>query len=344
MVRHMEYRYLGRTGLKVSELCLGSMSFGARTDEETAHRMLDQFVEAGGTFIDTADVYSAGVSEEIVGRWLERQQRDDLVVATKAYGEMGPGPNDSGGGRKHLLSAVEASLRRLRTDYVDLYQVHVFDDATPMEETLSTLDGLVRSGKVRFLGASNFAGWQLQKAVDLAVGHGWEPFSCLQPLYNLLDREAEWDLIPVCLGAGLGVIPWSPLRGGWLSGRYRRDMDGPPAGSRVDADPDAGGWPEAWQTYANPRTWDVIDALVEIGEKTGRSPAQVALRWLLQRPGVTAPIVGARTLEQLEDNLAAADSPLSDEHMEQLTSVSDRPVPYPFGLLRRFKRRNDAHA
>jgi aryl-alcohol dehydrogenase-like predicted oxidoreductase len=335
----MEQRYLGRTGLKVSELCLGTMSFGAGTDEQTAHRMLDRFVEAGGTFVDTADVYSAGVSEEIVGRWLARQSRDDLVIATKAYGDMGTAPNAGGAGRKHLISAVEASLRRLRTDYLDLYQVHVFDDATPIQETLSTLDGLVRAGKVRFLGASNYTGWQLQKSIDLAGRHGWEPFACLQPLYNLLDREAEWDLVPVCRNEGVGLIPWSPLRGGWLSGRYRRGMSAAPPGSRVDADPDAGGWPEAWQTYANERTWDVIDAVVDVAEKTGRSPAQVALRWLMQQPAVTAPIVGARTLEQFEDNLRAAGNPLADEHVERLTAASDRPLPYPFGLLARFKRR-----
>jgi aryl-alcohol dehydrogenase-like predicted oxidoreductase len=335
----MDYRFLGSTGLKVSELCLGTMSFGGGTDEPTAHRMLDRFLAAGGTFIDTADVYGAGVSEEILGRWLERRSRDDVVVATKAYGDMGTAPTDSGAGRKHLLSAVEASLRRLRTDYLDLYQIHVFDDATPIEETLSTLDGLVRSGKVRFLGASNYAGWQLQKSVDLARQHGWEPFACLQPLYNLLDREAEWDLVPICRTEGVGIIPWSPLRGGWLSGKYRRELAAPPAGSRVDADPDAGGWPEAWATYANERTWEVIDALVEVADKTGRSPAQVALRWLMQRPGVTAPIIGARTFEQLEDNLAAAASPLAEEHLERLTMVSDRPEPYPFGLLNRFRRR-----
>jgi aryl-alcohol dehydrogenase-like predicted oxidoreductase len=335
----MEYRFLGRTGLQVSELCLGTMLFGGATEEPTAHRMLDRFVGAGGTFIDTADVYGRGASEEIVGRWLARRSRDELVIATKGYGGMGPGPNDSGSGRKHLLSAVEASLRRLQTDYLDLYQIHVFDDGTPMEETLSTLDGLVRSGKVRFLGASNYAGWQLQKSVDLTHHHGWEPFACLQPLYNLLDREAEWDLIPVCQQEGLGIIPWSPLRGGWLTGRYRRGMTEPPSGSRVDADPDAGGWPEAWQTYATDRTWEVIDALAGVAEQTGRSMVQVALRWLMQRPGVTAPIIGARTPEQLEDNLGAADSPLADEHLDRLTAVSDRPLPYPFGLLRRFQRR-----
>jgi aryl-alcohol dehydrogenase-like predicted oxidoreductase len=316
------------------------MSFGGSTDQPTAHRMLDRFVADGGTFIDTADVYGAGASEEILGRWLERRSRDDLVIATKGYGSMGPGANDGGAGRKHLLAAVEASLRRLRTDYLDLYQIHVFDDATPIEETLSTLDGLVRDGKVRFLGASNYAGWQLQRSIDLARQYGWERFACLQPLYNLLDREAEWDLMPVCLSEGLGLIPWSPLRGGWLSGRYRRGMAAPPAGSRVDADPDAGGWPEAWATYANERTWQVVDAVVGVAEQTGRSPAQVALRWLMQQPGVTAPIIGARTLDQLEDNLAAAaGDPLAAEHLDRLTTVSDRPVPYPFGLLSRFRRR-----
>jgi aryl-alcohol dehydrogenase-like predicted oxidoreductase len=335
----MEYRYLGRTGLKVSELCLGTMTFGAATDESTAHRMLDRFVEAGGTFIDTADVYSAGVSEEILGRWLKRQSRDDLAIATKAYGDMGSGPNDGGTGRKHLLSAVEASLRRLQTDYIDLYQTHVFDDATPIEETLSTLDGLVRSGKVRFLGASNYAGWQLQKSIDLARQHGWEPFACLQPLYNLLDRETEWELVPVCQGEGVGVIPWSPLRGGWLSGRYTRDMAGPPDSSRADKEADEGGWPEAWDVYANDRTWAVLDEVRAVADETGRTPAQVALRWLMQQPGVTAPILGARTPDHLEDNLGAADAPLDPEHIERLTAASDVRKPYPSGLLDRFQRR-----
>jgi aryl-alcohol dehydrogenase-like predicted oxidoreductase len=335
----MDTRFLGRTGLRVSELCLGTMSFGGATDERTAHEMLDRFVDAGGSFVDTADVYGAGASEEILGRWLRRQARDDLVIATKAYGTMGPAPNAGGAGRKHLLSAVEASLRRLGTDHIDLYQIHVFDDATPPEETLATLDDLVHAGKVRFVGASNYAGWQLQKSVDLAGQRGWEPFACLQPLYNLLDREAEWDLLPVCRSEGLGVIPWSPLRGGWLSGRYRRDMAAPPPGSRVDVDPGEGGWPEAWQTYANERTWTVVDTLLDVAGQTGRSAAQVALRWLMQQPGVTAPILGPRTLDQFEDGLAAAGTPLDEEHMARLTAASDRPLPYPYGLLARFRRR-----
>ncbi|MGH3391500.1 MAG: aldo/keto reductase, partial [Actinomadura sp.] len=208
----MEYRFLGRSGLQVSELCLGTMMFGAETDEQTSHRILDTFAETGGNFIDTADVYGQGLSEEVLGRWLTNKRRDDLVIATKAFGEMGPGPNDRGLSRKHILDAVRASLRRLGTDYIDLYQVHVWDDGTPLEETLSTLDALVKAGTVRYVGASNFCGWQLQKAVDVSRQGGWEAFVCLQPLYNLLDREAEWEQFPVCRSEGIGVISWSPLR------------------------------------------------------------------------------------------------------------------------------------
>ena len=189
----MEQRFLGRTGLQVSELCLGTMTFGSETDEQIAVEMLDRFVAAGGTFIDTADAYGGGVSEEIVGRWLKGRQRDDLVIATKVFHRTGPGPNDAGAGRKHIIAGVEASLRRLGTDYIDLYQMHVFDNVTPLEETLSTLDRLVTAGKVRFLGASSYSGWQLQKSLDLARQHHWEPYVCLQPLYNLLDRDAAGD-------------------------------------------------------------------------------------------------------------------------------------------------------
>ena len=334
----MEYRFLGGTGLRVSELCLGAMTFGRETDEETSHRMLGRFLEAGGTFIDTADVYSAGLSETILGQWLKSHSRDDLVIATKVYGNMGSGPNDGGAGRKHILSAVEASLRRLGTDYIDLYQIHVFDDATPLEETLSTLDRLVQDGKVRFVGCSNYTGWQLQKSIDVARQHGWESFVCLQPLYNLLDRGAELELIPVCRNEGVGIIPWSPLRSGWLSGKYRRGMTAPPADTRVDQ-ASREGWLETWDNYANEHTWSVVDALDEIGAEAGRSPAQVALRWVLQRPGVTAPIIGARTMAHFEDNLGAAGWSLTEDQMTRLTEVSERPLPYPHDVLPRFRRR-----
>jgi aryl-alcohol dehydrogenase-like predicted oxidoreductase len=334
----MEYLYLGRTGLRVSELCLGAMSFGGDSDEQTSVRMLDRFVEAGGTFIDTADVYNAGASEEILGRWLRTQRRDDLVVATKVYGDMGPGPNDGGTSRKHILTAVEASLRRLGTDYIDLYQVHVFDDGTPLEETLATLDKLVSSGKVRYLGASNYAGWQLQKSVDVARHLGLEPYACLQPLYNLLDRDAELELVPVCEREGLGLIAWSPLRGGWLSGKYRRGATGAIPGTRVD-EASRQGRSEAWSAYDNEHTWGVIDVLHAVAEEAGRSPAQVALRWVAQRPGVTAPIVGARTLQHFEDNLGAAGWRLDADQMARLDAASERPLRYPYDVLKKFVRR-----
>jgi aryl-alcohol dehydrogenase-like predicted oxidoreductase len=334
----MDYRFLGRTGLKVSELCLGAMTFGRETTEEISHQILDRFVEAGGTFIDTADVYTRGASEEILGRWLKGQPRDDLVIATKVRFPMGEGPNDAGLSRKHILTGVEASLRRLGTDYIDLYQVHCWDETSPLEETLSALDSLVQSGKVRYLGASNYAGWQLQKAIDLSRHRGWERFVSLQPLYNLLDRDIELELLPVCQNEGLGIICWSPLRGGWLTGRYRRGMAAPPEGSRVQAATEQG-WSEAWEVYDNEHTWSVLDELQSVAEETGKTPPQVALNWLLQRPGVTAPIVGARTLEHLESNLGAAGWKLDSEQMERLNQVSERPLPfYPYGMIHGARR------
>lgn len=275
----MNDRFLGKTGLKVSELCLGAMTFGRETSEQDSRQMLDHFVAAGGNFLDTADVYTRGVSEEIVGRWLKGKQRDDLVIATKVRFAMGEGQNDVGLSRKHILSGIEASLRRLDTDYIDLYQVHCWDQPTPLEETLSTLDSLVKSGKVRYLGASNFYGWHLQKASDLCREHGWEPFVCLQPQYNLLERAIEWEVLPVCQNEGLGVIPWSPLRGGWLSGKYRRGMTAPPEGTRVKAAEEQG-WSESWSAYNNDRTWHILDTLFAVAEQIGKTPAQVALNWV----------------------------------------------------------------
>lgn len=330
----MEYRFLGRTGLKVSELCLGAMTFGRETPEEESHTLLSRFVEAGGNFIDTADVYSRGVSETILGRWLKGQSRDDLVIATKVRWPMGDGPNDAGLSRKHILASVEASLRRLDTDHIDLYQIHGWDPGTPLEEVLGTLDGLVRSGKVRYIGASNVTAWQLQKAVDISRQMGWEAFCCLQPLYNLLDRSIEWELLPVCANEGIGVIPWSPLRGGWLSGRYFRGMTAPPEGSRVEA-AEKHGWSESWSAYATEQTWTVLDTLFAVAQEVGKSLPQVALRWLLQRPGVTAPIIGVRTLRHLEDNLGATGWTLSVTQMERLTNVGETPLPYPYSFLAR---------
>jgi aryl-alcohol dehydrogenase-like predicted oxidoreductase len=334
----MEMRFLGHTGLSVSELCLGAMTFGREATESESRAMLDRFVAAGGNFIDTADVYSRGVSEEILGRWLAEQSRDDLVIATKGrWGTDDPDhrrPNRYGLGRKHLIAACEASLKRLKTDYIDLYQVHMWDPWTPLEETLATLDQLVRSGKVRYIGASNYSGWQLQKSVDLSRANGWEAFVCLQALYNLLDRDVEYELLHVVRNEGLGMIPWSPLRGGWLAGRYRRGMNAPVAGTRIEIASEKG-WSETFERYNTEGTWRVIDTIAAIGKETGKTSAQIALNWLLCRPGVTGPIIGARNMAQLDDNLGASGWTLSDDQMKRL-SVTSEPsqLPYPYDVHR----------
>ncbi len=334
----MNYRFMGRTGMRVSDLCLGAMTFGRETSESDSHTILDRFIAAGGNFIDTADVYSRGISEEIVGLWLKNQNRDNLVVATKVRFPMGEGPNEVGLSRKHIVAGIEASLRRLQTDYIDLYQVHAWDAITPLEETLSTLDVLVRTGKVRYVGVSNYTGWQLQKAIDMCRRMGWEPFTCLQPQYNLLCRSTEWELVPVCLNEGLGIIPWSPLRGGWLSGKYRRGMAAPPEGTRVEI-AEKMGWSESWSNYNNEATWRVIDALLVVAEQSGKTPAQVAINWLLQKPGVTAPIIGARTIEQYEANMGSTGWSLTPEQIQTLDTASDAPAPYPYDHLAGAQRR-----
>lgn len=335
----MEYRFLGKTGLRVSELCLGAMTFGRETNETDSFTIMDKFAAAGGNFIDTANVYSRGISETIVGRWLKGKRRDDFVVATKVRFPMGDGPNDVGLSRKHILNEINASLKRLQTDYIDLYQLHCWDAATPIEETLTTLDTLVQHGKVRYLGVSNFSAWQLQKAIDLCKFNRWESFISLQPLYNLLDREIELELIPVCQNEGLGVIPWSPLRGGWLTGRYRRGMKSPPDGRVKVASEN--NWSESWDVYNTERTWKILDELFEIANETSKTPAQVALRWLLQRPGVTAPITGVRKIEHLESNLQATGWQLTSEQMQRLNQVSQKPLPfYPYGMIAQSARDN----
>ncbi|GGE34617.1 oxidoreductase [Pullulanibacillus camelliae] len=325
----MDYRYLGKTGLRVSDLCLGTMTLGRETSEEDSFRILDRFVEAGGNFIDTADVYSQGGSETIVGQWLKNKRREDFVLATKVRFPMGDSLNDVGLSRKHIIAGVKESLRRLQTDYIDLYQVHAWDPRTPLEETLSTLNDLVREGLVRYIGASNFKAWQLQKAIDTSKAHGWEAFVCLQPQYNLLCRATEYELIDVCVNEGLGVIPWSPLRGGWLSGKFTRGMEKPPENTRI-ALAEKQGRGESWSRYNNDFTWNVLDALYSVAEEAEKPPAQVAINWLLQSPGVTAPIIGARTIEQLEANLGASGWTLSEAQMAKLNEASAMLVTYPY--------------
>jgi aryl-alcohol dehydrogenase-like predicted oxidoreductase len=326
----MEYRQLGRSGLRISRLTLGTMTFGGRgqfrsvgdTDVEGARRQIDMAIDRGVNIIDTADVYSAGASEEIIGQALNGK-RDRVLLATKARFPMGPGPNDAGLSREHLIGACEASLRRLNTDYIDLYQVHEWDGQTPLEETLSALDHLLQSGKVRYVGCSNFAGWQVMKALGIAHRTGLPSFVSQQVYLSLQERSAEYEIVPSAIDQGLGLLIWSPLAGGLLSGKYRRGQP-PPEGSRHASE-----WSEP-PIYDEDKLYDTIEAVVEVAEGRSVSPAQVALAWLLGRPGVTSVIVGARTDEQLADNLAAAELELSADEHARLEEVSRPPLLYPF--------------
>jgi aryl-alcohol dehydrogenase-like predicted oxidoreductase len=330
----MEHRRLGKTGLMVSELCLGCMTFGRELDEEGSKELVQRFLEVGGNFIDTADVYADGVSEEFTGRAV-KDVREEVVLATKVRFPMGDGPNDVGLSRKHVIAGCEASLRRLGTDYIDLYQVHAWDAATPLEETLSALTDLVRQGKVRYVGVSNFTGWQLMKALYVSELHGFEKFASLQPQYSLVERNIEREILPVCREEGLGVIPWSPLGGGFLSGKYRRG-EKPPQGSRIEEAVES--MEEHWDRRATERNWRTLDVIGEVSEETGKSYARISLNWLLRQEGVTAPIIGARRMDQLEDNLGAAGWKLSEEQIARLSEASAIEEVYPYRFIREAQR------
>ncbi|MET4094102.1 aldo/keto reductase [Arthrobacter sp. UYCu712] len=335
----MQYRTLGNSGAVVSSYALGTMTFGAEAGEEHSHAILDDYVAAGGNFIDTADVYSSGVSEEIIGRWLGARPdvRDRVVLATKGRFPMGTAPNDVGTSRRHLTRALDASLRRLGVEQIDLYQLHAWDPVTPLEETLRFLHDAVSSGKIAYYGFSNFLGWQLTKAVHVARAHGWSAPVTLQPQYSLLVREIESEIVPASLDAGIGLLPWSPLGGGWLSGKYKRDQ--PPAGAtRLGENPERG--MEAWKARnADPRTWAVVEEVEEIAGRYGVSASQVALAWLVDQPAVTSIILGARTTLQLADNLAAAELRLTEGEMLRLREVSrPRVGVYPYGPMAQEQR------
>lgn len=326
----MRYRQLGRSGLRVPVLTLGTMTFGGRgafaktgtTDLAGARRLVDRCLDAGVNLFDTANVYSLGVSEEILGEAL-KGRRGRALVTTKARMPMGDGPNDAGLSRRHLIAECEASLRRLGTDHLDLYQVHEWDGETPLEETLEALDALVRSGKVRYVGCSNYSGWHLMKALGIAERRGLPRFVSQQIHYTLQAREAEYELLPIAVDQGVGVLVWSPLAGGLLSGKYRRGRPAP-EGSRHLTD-----WGEP-PVRDQERLYDVVDVLVEVAEARGVPAAQVALAWLLGRPGVASLVIGARDQEQLEQNLGAADLELTAEERARLDRVSAPPLLYPY--------------
>jgi len=326
----MRYRQLGRSGLRVSTVTLGTMGFAGaggferigHVDVDGARRQLDMCIDAGVNLVDTADMYSAGASEEALGRALDGGRRQKLMVATKVRFAMGEGANDAGLSRWHIAESVEASLRRLQADHIDLLQVHEWDGQTPLEETLSALDALVRAGKVRYVGCSNYTAWQLVKAMGVAQRRGLEPFVSQQIHYTPQAREAEFELLPAGLDQGVGTLVWSPIAGGLLSGKYRRGQDGP-EGSRH-----LGDWDEP-PVHDPEALYDLVEVLVEIGDAHGVSAAQVTLAWLMDRPAITSLIVGARTEEQLADNLAAADLELSAAEAERIDAASRPHLPYP---------------
>ncbi len=324
----MELRPLGRTGVRVTEACLGAMTFGRETPELESNAILDRYLDAGGNFIDTANVYNRGTSEEILGRALGAR-RENIVLATKCRMPMGDGPNQRGASRRVIREQVEASLRRLQTDWIDLYQIHCWDANTPLEESLSTLNDLVREGKVRYIGASNYTGWQLATALGVAKQHGWEPYVSIQPQYSLVTRDIERELMPLAEYAGLGVLPWSPLGGGLLSGKYRAG-EAPPDDSRAaDTTPSA---VLMRMRIQEDRNFAVAQAVQDLAEDLGKTMAQVALNWVLHRPGVTAPILGARTVAHIDDNLGAIGWKLDADALARLEDASaiERGYPYDF--------------
>ncbi len=310
----MEYTNLGETGLEVSRFCLGCMNFGTEQpwmihDEEKSREVIDRALDLGVNFLDTANVYSRGESEEIVGRAIEDRDRSELVLATKVYGPMGDGPNQGGLSRKHIIDQCRASLDRLGTDYIDLYQIHRWDDETPIEETLSALSYLVEEGLVRYIGASTMMGWQFAKALYESDLNGYERFVSMQPEYNLVDRHEEENVLPVCADQGIGVVPWSPLGGGFLTGKYERDEE--PEDGRAADD-------EHTQERFTEENWAVLDVVRELAEEKDASPAQVSLAWLLDKRVVDSPIIGPRSLDHLEENVAALEVSLSDDEMARL--------------------------
>ncbi len=334
----MNYRFLGKTGLKISELVLGCQTFGWGADEKTSHLMADIFYDNGGNMFDTADIYNKGASEQILGKWIKgKKDRDSIIIASKVFFPTGPGPNDTGASRKHILSSVEKSLKRLNTDYIDLYQIHCMDLSTPLDETLETLDILVRDGKIRYAAASNYTPSKLQKAIMISETRGLTRFVSLQAEYSLIVRSTEWELLPLCVEEGLGFLAWSPLAGGWLTGKYQKNRPIPYDSRAGRGDR----WDDLPEQRASELTWRVIECLNELSKELNKTHSQIALNWLLSRKGVTAPIIGARTPEQLKQNLGSVGWKLPDEALKKLDVASDVILPYPYRFIQRYTRKRE---
>jgi aryl-alcohol dehydrogenase-like predicted oxidoreductase len=326
-----DYITLGRSGLRVSPLCLGAMTFGTDwgwgADVEESQRIIDAYLDRGGNFIDTANIYTKGHSERIIGDHIGRTpaKRDRVVIATKFMGSMFKGdPNAGGAGRKGIYDQLHHSLRRLQTDYIDLYWMHFNDPHTPIEETMRTLDDIVRAGKVRYIGFSDTPAWRVAQAQTIATLRGWTPLIALQIEYSLLERTVEADLVPMAMDQGLGVTPWSPLKGGILTGKYTRE-------SAATAQPGRGAWVSA---HLNERAYAVVDVLLSVAKQVGTTPSRVAVAWVQSRPGVASTIIGARTMQQLEDNLGALDVHLAPEHLKALDDASRPVLPFPHEFLK----------
>lgn len=340
----MEYKRLGRSGLEVSTLCLGTMTFGEADeksfmhavgcDENTSFSIMNRALDAGINFFDTADVYGQdGLTERVIGKWFEKDgRRDEVVLATKFRFRMSKGANGSGASRYRIMRTVEDSLRRLKTDRIDLYQIHMQDVDTPEEETLRALDDLVRQGKVLYIGCSNYTAYRLTESLFLADQHGLSRFVAHQAQYSLVVRELEREHVPACDKFGVSHLPWSPLAGGFLSGKYRKG-EAPPAGARLDK------WTERFQRFDNPRNWKILEALDQVAKETDASCAQVALAWLLNKPTVASVIFGARSVAQLEDNLKAAELQLTDAHMSALDAASAYEIGYPYDFMKNIQGR-----
>ncbi len=330
----MDYRRMGRSGLKVSEICLGTMTFGHGADEGESKRMVDLALNRGINFFDTANTYADFLSEVYLGKALKGKRRD-AVVATKFFNATGPGPNDSGMSRVHIMNAIDDSLRRLDMDYVDLYYIHHVDVQTPLEEMLRALDDLVHQGKVRYIACSNYQAWRLMEALWISDHNGLARFECYQPQYNLVVRDIEQELVPLCQYKGLGVVVWSPLAGGFLTGKYKPG-ERTQTGTRSE---------ESWaypQRYFAPNADQTLVELIQVANDLGRTPAQVALRWVLEQPAITAALVGARNAKQLEDNLVAADFRLESAVLKKLHDVSHLPDRYPEAMEKNMHERRDS--